>query len=324
MPLPEHLKSKLTPPALTPVPPTFSAPSIPEPKTDPLELVKAGSTLLLGQTGSGKTDSLLTLIEAGLDLFVASTESNGIETLLRSARRRNVDMSKLHYRHCRPTNMDMASMIKSADQVNRKSVSDMQKVDSPAVLEKAKYRTYINLLENVQNFKCQRTGKEYGDVTQWGDDRAFVIDSLSGVNLMMTQLQVGNRGTLTLPDYNVCQLSLENLIVTLCSCRCFFVLTGHLELEKDQITGKITAMGSTIGQKLAPRLPIHFSEVVRAKRELTSFSWATIDPEADGTLKARALPFSDKLPASFVPIVRAYRDDKAFALDAKEKETENA
>lgn len=270
----------------------------------------------MGPTGSAKTDCLLTYVEAGLELFVASTEANGPETLIRSARRRGVDISRVHWRHVRPTNMDMASMIKSADQLNRKAVGDMQKVDSPALLEKAKYRTYIDLLETIQNFKCDRTGRHYGDVTEWGDDRAFVIDSLSGVNLMMTQLQIGNRGTLTLPDYNVCQISLENLIVTLCSCRCFFALTAHLEMEKDQVSGKIKVMSSTIGQKLAPRLPIHFSEVVRARREGGKFLWSTEDAEAE--LKARSLPWSDKIEASFVPVVEAYRSDKAFALQQQE------
>lgn len=329
MALPEHLQSKIAKP-MTPLPAPgpsglveHSIPSTPTAPVKPVEVVTPGSTMLLGPTGTGKTDSILTLLDAGLEVFVCVTEGNGVESLIKGMRRRSdqgkpVDVSRLHWNHCRPTNMDIKAMINSADQLNRKSVGDMQKVDSPAILEKAKYRTYIRMLEQIQNFRCDRTGKTYGDVTEWGPDRAFVIDSMSGINLMMTQLQIGNRGTLTLPDYNVCQITLENLIVTLCSCSCFFVLVGHLEMEKDPLTGKISAMASSIGQKLAPKLPVHFSDVVRAKREGIKFMWANVDAEADITLKARNLPWSDKLDPTFVPIIRQYHLDKEFAASQKD------
>lgn len=316
MGLPPHLqRPSAPPPQAAKITPPPSTEIVAEP-SKPVDIVKPGSVMLLGQTGTGKTDAILTLLEAGLEVFVAVTESNGVETLLRSVRRRKLDITKLHWKHCPPTNMSMASMINSADQMNKKAIGDLQKIDSPAILHKHLYRTFINLLKCVENFQCDRTGRTYGDVTEWGDDRAFVIDSLSGVNLMMTQLQVGNRGTLTLPDYNACQLMLEQLIVTLCSSRCFFILTGHLELEKDAISGKIKGMASTIGQKLAPKLPIHFSEVVRARREGAEFFWSTTDPECD--LKCRSLPFSDKIKPSFVPVVEAYRADREYAEQHKE------
>lgn len=280
------------------------------------DVVKPQATLIMAETGRGKTDCLLSYVEAGIEVFVVSTEATGIQSLIKSARRRKLNMDLVHWRQINPTNMDVEAMIRSADQLNRKSVSDMQKIDSPGILEKSKYRTFLNLLNTVQNFKCQRTGKSYGDVTEWGDDRAFCIDSLTGVNLMMTQLQTGNRGTLTLPDYNVCQLTLENLIVTLCSMRCFFTLTAHLEREKDEITGRVNIMASTVGKKLAPKVPIHFSEVIRALRVDGKFFWSTEDSECD--LKARSLPWSDKITPSFVQIVESYRADKAFAEQHKE------
>lgn len=300
-----------TAPAVSLPPAVAIQPATPQKLSD---IVTPQATLLMAPTGSGKTDAIVSYLEAGIETFVACTEANGIETLIRSARRRKVDITKLHWSHCRPTNMDLASMIRSADQLNRKSVSDMQKQDNPGILEKAKYRTFIKLLETIQNFRCDRTGQAYGDVTEWGDDRAFVIDSLTGVNLMMTQLQTGNRGTLTLPDYNVCQLTLENLIVTLCSLRCFFTLTAHLEMEKDEISGKIKIMASTVGKKLAPKVPIHFSEVIRARREDGQFYWSTEDSEAE--LKARSLPWSNKITPSFVQIVNSYRADKQFAIES--------
>lgn len=316
MALPAHLQS-----------PARTQPIIAMPSLEAIEIlstdedvVKPQASLILGATGQGKTDALISFAEAGIETFVVSTEATGIETLIKSAQRRKVNMDLIHWRHVKPTNMDVSSMIRSADQLNRKSVSDMQKQDSPAVLEKAKYRTFISFLETVQNFKCQRTGKSYGDVTEWDDTRAFCVDSLTGINLMMTQLQVGNRGTLTLPDYNVCQLTLENLIVTLCSASCFFAMTAHLEREKDEITGKVNIMASTVGKKLAPKIPIHFSEVVRAHRTGKQFFWSTEDDEME--LKARSLPWSDKIPASFAQIVDSYRASKEFLRQSKEDRKE--
>lgn len=323
MAMPDHLKSSAPRPTL---------PAVVLPNTAAVEaaqvdedVVKPHATLIMAPTGSGKTDCLLSYVEAGIEVFIVSTEGNGIQTLIKSARRRKLNMDLIHWRQINPTNMDMEAMIQSADQLNRKSVSDMQKIDSPGILQKSKYRSYLNLLTTIQNFKCQRTGKSYGDVTEWGDDRAFCIDSLTGINLMMTQLQTGNRGTLTLPDYNVCQLSIENLIVTLCSMKCFFTLTAHMEREKDEITGRVSIMASTVGKKLAPKVPIHFSEVIRARREEGKFFWSTEDSEAE--LKARSLPWSDKITPSFVQIVEAYRSDKAFAeqyKEAKRQETAEA
>lgn len=318
MSLPPHLQGKSPAPFVPPVV-VFPAP-VDAPPTTEEDVVKPQATLLMGPTGSGKTDSLLSYVEAGIEVFVASTEATGIETLIRSARRRNLNPDLIHWRQCKPTNMDVESMITSADQLNRKSVGDMQKIDNPAILQKGKFRSFIALLETIQNFKCMRTGKSYGDVTEWGDDRAFCIDSLTGANLMMTQLQVGNRGTLTLPDYNVCQLTLENLIVTLCSLNCFFTLTAHLEMEKDEISGRVKVMASTVGKKLAPKVPIHFSEVIRTARIGTKFYWSTQDEEAE--LKARSLPWSDKIDPSFVQIVKAYRADKEFASKRREDSTQ--
>jgi|GEM_PF-1943907 len=287
-----------------------SAPRTPE-ITRPDE-VKPQATLVQGPTGSGKTRSLLTYAKAGIETFVVVTEPTGVETLVDGMREMNIDPNLLHWNYCPPTNMSIADMINSADQVNRKSVSDMQKVDSPAILQKGKYRTFISFLEQIQNFQCDRTGKSYGDATEWGDNRAFCVDSLSGVNLMITQLQVGNRGTLTLPDYNVVQLSLEQLFVTLCSMRCFVTLNAHVELEQDLITGRSSVMASTVGKKLAPKIPIHFSEVVLARRDPDGkFWWSTNDPEAK--LKARQLPWSDKISQDYGQIVKTYQQRKLAA-----------
>lgn len=70
-------------------------------------------------------------------------------------------------------------------------------------------------------------------------------------------------------------------------------------------------MASTVGKKLAPDLPIPFSEVIRTRCEKGAFLWSTLDDKAE--VKSRALPKSNRLPADFAPIVEAYRQRKAEA-----------
>jgi hypothetical protein len=69
---------------------------------------------------------------------------------------------------------------------------------------------------------------------------------------------------------------------------------------------------STLGRKLAPKIPRFFSEVIRVRKDPTGkFLWSTLDTEAD--LKNRALASSNNLEASFVPIVDAYKRRVAAA-----------
>ena len=60
------------------------------------------SALVIGQPGAGKTDALATLILAGLETFVISTEPDGIGSLLDSCARRGVSVDKLHWASCLP------------------------------------------------------------------------------------------------------------------------------------------------------------------------------------------------------------------------------
>lgn len=282
--------------------------------------VKPPASLLMGDSGQGKTDALISYIEAGLELFVLVTEPTGVETLVDSARRRKVDMNKLHWKLVKPSNMNIASMITAANNTNLNSVGELQKQDNAIKLDKRSYRQYITMLENVNNFQCDRTGKSYGNVGQWDDTRAFAIDSMTGVNQACTQMQIGNRGTLTLPDYNVVQNALENLLTAVCGFDCFVAVTAHIEFEKDEVTGRMKLMASTVGKKLAPKIPIHFSDVIRARFDGKSYSWSTVDDETH--LKTRNLLRRAGLQASFVPIVEVHRKRKVDATYSLEEDIE--
>ncbi len=84
------------------------------------------------------------------------------------------------------------------------------------------------------------------------------------------------------------------------------MLTAHLERETDEVTGGVSLMASTLGKKLAPRLPRFFSDVIHAKRDGEKFSWSTASFNVD--LKARNVPIADNLPPSFVPLLKQWKE----------------
>jgi len=134
------------------------------------------------------------------------------------------------------------------------------------------------------------------------------IDSLSGLSTISWYLTVGNKPTGAPGEWNIAMNFIEALLMKINSDRqCYFTLTAHVEKEMDEITGVSRVMTSTLGRKLAPKIPRFFSEVVYAQRGGTPpFRWSTIDATAD--LKNRVLPVSPALAPSFVPIVEGHRN----------------
>jgi hypothetical protein len=254
------------------------------------------NVLLVGSTGSGKTHSIRTLVEQGLEVFVLFTEP-GMEVLA------DIPSDKLHWHYIPPATPDWADMLDSASKINRlpfKMLTEMGDIN------KSKYQEFLHVLEALSNFKDARTGKEFGAVDSWDTSRVLVVDSLSGLNIMAMNLVTGSKPVKSMADWGVAMDNLERLITKLCvDTKCHFVLTAHLERETDENTGASSLMASTLGRKLAPKLPRFFSDVVHVKRDGTKFLWSTATSNVD--LKARNLPLLDALPPSFEPIIKSWR-----------------
>lgn len=264
--------------------------------------IQPPSVLLIGATGSGKTYSLKTLLEAGQEVFVVCTEPTGMDSLLDAVTASKLDINKLHWAVHTPARGNIGGLQKIAQIVSGGTFETIAKLPPMGERNKAQF---MQLLSTLSDFKCDRDGKAYGDVTQFGPGKVLVLDSLSGLNVMAMDLVIGDKPSAHQGEWGVAMNMIEKLLNTLTSAlKCMFVCTAHLEREVDEITGAQRVMASTLGRKLAPKIPRFFSEVVLARRLGTEYYWSNADTQTD--LKRRSLPVGDKLLPSFYPIVEAY------------------
>lgn len=262
----------------------------------------------MGSPGSGKTDSLATWVEAGLDLFVIVTEPDGIASLIDSMSRRKLDMERVHWATCLPTTMGWEALGEMVRTIGSMGFDQIQNIKS-GVGKQHTREPAQKLLKQLENFTCERTGAKFGPVDKWDNSRVLAIDSLSGLSLISWMLTLGYKPAAHQGEWGVAMNFIEQLLHKLTGDRrYFFTLNAHLERETNDLTGAAQTMVSTLGRKLAPKIPRFFSEVILAQRSVkdnkASFTWATFDPKAD--LKNRSLPLTTDITQSYVPVVRAY------------------
>lgn len=259
-------------------------------------VIPAPNILLMGPTGTGKTFSIRTLVDCGVTPFCIFTEP-GMEVM------GDLPPDSYHSHYLSPTPQSWDAIKKMATNVNKLTYEAITKMADP---NKNKYVQFLDLCDTTNNFVDDRTGEEFGDCAEWGPDRAIVLDSLTGLSKMAMGLVVGGRPTRAMQDWMVAQNMVEMFIDQLTTrTRCWLIVIAHVEKERNEVTGAFEVMVSTLGQKLAPKIPLFFSDVVLARRDGTDFFWDTAAANTD--LKARNLPISSKLDPSFKPIVEKWR-----------------
>jgi hypothetical protein len=248
--------------------------------------------LLLGESGSGKTYSLRTLVDAGLELFVIQTEPGG--TVLEDLPRESY-----HSHYVKTAAPSWTAMLDSAKKINTLSMKSL--CDLPGI-NKQEYAQWMEVIATLGDFKCDRCQRSFGDASLWDSTRVLVIDSLSGLNIMAMDLVVGSKPVKSMADWGIAMDNLSRLINKVATdTKCHFVLTAHLEPERDEVTGRVQNMPSTLGRKLAPVLPRFFDNVIQTIREGNTFKWST--GASNVAVKARDLPISENLAPSFAQML---------------------
>lgn len=266
-------------------------------------LGKGTTTLLMGAPGAGKTFSLLTLAEAGLETAVIGTDPGFEESLLDAQDKRKFE-GHIHTRYIAPVAASWAILQDAFSKINQMSYESLSSLK--AGIGKEGYRQMLDFLSTCSNFKCESCGKVLGPVDSWDATRALAVDSASGLNMMTMHMMIGAKPTAHQGEYGVAMNAEEQLVYKLVAdTSCFFVLTCHMDRVHDEIAGNVKIMPAFLGNKLAPKIPRIFSDVVLAYKEGDKFYWSTAAASVD--LKNRALPLRDKLEPSFKQIVEVWK-----------------
>jgi AAA domain len=252
--------------------------------------------LLEGPTGTGKTTVLKTLVSPTAHLKqvrVLSTEP-GIEALFGEKGKYPLPPELMTWHYLPPARPTWDVLKTNARMINTLNYEGLLKFQG----NRQEYQQFYQLLETLAAFKDDRTGADLGAVDSWDDSVALAIDGLSGLSQMAMGLVVGSRPAKTQAEWGIAQELIFSLVSKLCAdTKCSFVLISHVDRELNEVTGGSEVTVSTLGRKLAPRIPPIFDEVVLARRNGTTFQWSTAAANVD--LKSRRLPISDDLKPDF-------------------------
>ncbi len=261
--------------------------------------MSAPNVLLMGAPGGGKTHSIRTLIDCGITPFILFTES-GTDIL------QDIPAEKCHWAKVSPTSGGWDAMTKKVENSTKMSWDQIQKMADP---NKKEYHSYTDLLYKCQDFVCDRTGESFGDVTKFGEDKALVLDSLSGLNDMVLQVVKGGSIGCSQPQWGGAMGMEMELITKLCNdTECYFIMTSHLDRIIDEVMGGQVILPLGLGKKNGPQIPRHFSDVILCEKRGDKWVWATEHAHAE--LKARNLPYNKELRPDFKQIVDTFNKRK--------------
>lgn len=274
------------------------------PLKEDLSLLAGVNVLLQGPAGTGKTHIIGTLVDTGVETFYFALET-GMESLFAYYTDRNKPIPEnLHWHVLQLA--QKGGFLAMANTANLIANSTYQALCKMQDLERHKNNPFERALRVMSDFEDQRTGKKFGAVDSWGPDRAVVIDGATGLGIFVMAMQVGMKPTKDKPDYGIVQDQMEKFIRYCCDgCKCHFVLIAHVEREIDEVLGGVKLMPSAPGQKLSPKLPSMFSDVILTVRNGTEWLWDTANPLAD--LKTRNLILSQKITPDFSAIINKWK-----------------
>lgn len=261
------------------------------------------NVLLMGPAGTGKTHSLGTLVEAGIEVFYLGLES-GLEALKGYFTDKGKPIPpNLHWHILKAPSTDFLDMQDRAKKINQFSFEALTKMVDP---NRQKHNQWIELFSVLNNFEDQRTGEKFGSVQTWDTTRALAIDGMTGLGKASMAGIVGNKPVRSQTDWGMAQQEIESLLGKLCDgCKCHFILLAHVERETDMVLGGTKLMVSTLGQKLAPKIPAMFSDIILTVRQNANWTWDTANPMAD--LKTRNLSYKSDNEPSFGPIIAKWK-----------------
>lgn len=274
-----------------------------QPTAVPTNDLPGVNVLLMGPAGTGKTHSIGTLVDSGVEVFYFAYEA-GTESLAGYWRDRGLQIPlNLHICTVRaPT----ASFLEMADAVRLTNTMSFEALIKAPDSSRSKYNQLEQFLRAFNDVKPDGEDKGYGDILSWSNDRALVIDGLTGLCDSAMKTVVGGKFVRDQKDWGLAQNIVEGILRKLCNeTRCHFILIAHVERETDVVLGGTKIMASALGKALAPKLPAMFSDVILATRAGDKWLWDTASSQAD--LKTRNLPIKSDNAPTFATILAKWK-----------------
>lgn len=277
-------------------------------------LLTGVNVMLMGPAGTGKTHSIHTAVKhvPECEFFYLGLEP-GLETLLGAWKDKGEEIPQnFHWHQLASAKASFKDLLEGAKRINTMSLETLAKTQDP---NRSKHNRFVALLDALNDFPDDRTGQKFGCVDEWGPNKCLIVDGMAGLAQMAMALVVGNKPVKNVSDWGIAQDQIEKIVrLWTDACKCHFILIAHVEREKDEILGGIKLMVSTLGAKLAPKLPPMFSDVILTVREGNKFSWDTGNGQAD--VKTRNLPIQSGLAPDFKPIFAKWKSRGGAFVDA--------
>lgn len=256
----------------------------------------------MGPAGTGKTYSIGTLVDTGINVAYFAFE-NGTESLRGYWTDRGLPVpANLHFITVKPPAASWSDMAQSVTLVNQLSYEALKKTTDAG---RSKYDQLSKFLASFNNVTTD-AGLKLGPVDSWDTSWAIVIDGLTGLGDAAMKSVIGGKFDKDQKDWGLAQNMVEGILRRLCdNCRCHFILLAHVEREPDPLGGTSKITVSTLGAKLAPKIPAMFSDALLTVRLGKEWYWDTDNALAD--LKTRNLPFAAKNRPDFGQILSKWR-----------------
>lgn len=125
-----------------------------------------------------------------------------------------------------------------------------------------------------------------------------IVRTNPGIKRMQTKQGVSPG----MPDYGILKREFERLIPGILSLPCNIVMTGHIKIDKDELTGQIIR-GPLMDGSFAQQLPIYFKEVYRSTVEKGEYMLQTkSDFQYNCRTQIRGMP--DKVKSGYENVLK--------------------
>lgn len=196
-----------------------------------------------GLSGTRKTTGLGSLARAGYNLYIVDCD-NGLGALT----------------------SELRGDAKALGRVQFESCWDKMKNVSGSIVTDGKPTGWISAMKVLTDWP----GK--GPLEKWTDSDVLVIDTLTtlGQAAMRYVLNLSGHDKPSLPDFGTAMDLIERLVqmLSMPSANCHVVVNTHVNYtENADGSGVIEGFPSALGNKLSPKIPIYFDNVLVAKKQ---------------------------------------------------------